>query len=368
VRSWEKFTVHKVGGGAIHDGDTIGFSTMVKGLYVSAENGGGGAVDATRTWMRDWEEFVLGSPGASGGPPPPPPVTGGGATEYAPYFYTWGWGAGGYAFSSLAEMKSKGGPAAVTLAFVLSDGSCRTSRDIQDHLDDVRAYAAAGGHVKASFGGADGTYLEYACGSAGELASAIEAFIDETGITDLDFDLEQGSRSSNAGLNALRAAALKQVQDARHARVAFTLPVAQSGILQESVDIVAAAVQAGVQISFVNGMTMDYGDGTDLGVAPSQSMDSLARQLQSLLGLGEADAYRKVGAIAMLGKNDDNETFSLDNARTFIAHAKQKQLGLVSFWAIQRDQRCPGGLDLNYCNGQNGGTFDFHQIFDGATH
>jgi chitinase len=286
-------------------------------------------------------------------------------TEYAPYFYTWGWGDRSYAFTSLVEMQAKGGPAAVTLAFVLSGNGCNASTDIQDHLDDVRAYVAAGGHLKASFGGADGTYLEYACSTAGALAGALARFVDDTGITDLDFDLEQGSRSSNVALNRMRAAALKQAQDEKHIRVAFTLPVGPGGLEQGSIDIVKAALDAGVSIAFVNGMTMDYGDGTDLGTTPIQSVDAVARQVRGLLpALSLDQAYRMVGATAMIGKNDDAETFSQGNASTLIDHARATRLGLVSFWAIQRDQKCPAaGNDLGLCSRVNGATFEFNDIF-----
>jgi chitinase len=297
------------------------------------------------------------------------PTGGARGIEYAPYFYTWGWGDSSYAFSSLADMKKQGGPSAATIAFVLGAGSsCQVTTDIHDNLGDVKAFIAAGGHVKASFGGASGTYLEYNCGDAPSLAGAISAFVDDTGITDLDFDIEQGTKSSNASLNALRATALKSVQDAKHVRVAFTLPVNPDGLDNLGLAIVQSALDAGVAISFVNVMTMDYGDGTDLGTTPISSVDATAKQLQGLVkGLALADAYRMVGATAMIGKNDDSEIFSLDNAKTLIAYAKQKQLGLVSFWAIQRDEACRSStVDLNLCNGASPSTFAFSQIFAGV--
>lgn len=42
-------------------------------------------------------------------------------TEFAPYFYTWGWGNTAYSFTSLVDLKSQTGLLSVTLAFVLSD-------------------------------------------------------------------------------------------------------------------------------------------------------------------------------------------------------------------------------------------------------
>ncbi|HEY2746124.1 MAG TPA: glycosyl hydrolase family 18 protein [Polyangia bacterium] len=285
-------------------------------------------------------------------------------TEYAPYFYTWGWGSTSYAFSTLVEMKQKGGPAAVTIAFVLSGGGCKVTTDIQDNLADVKAYVAAGGHVKASFGGADGTYLENACADAPSLAAAISAFVDATGITDLDFDIEQGSTSSNATINAMRASALATVQEQKGIRVAFTLPVNPDGLDSLGLAVVTAAVKAGVTISFVNIMTMDYGDGTNLGSIPLQSIDATKKQLESAIsGLDDDAAYRMVGVTPMIGDNDDSEVFSVANAQALISYAKQKHLGLVSFWAIQRDEKCPSATDLDVCNGVSASTFQFDQIF-----
>jgi len=334
-----------------------GHAGRVLGLIASAAIGCG---TAARSGPSDASSAVDAAEGSDG-------RSGSATTEYAPYFYTWGWGSSSYAFSSLAEMKAKGGPAAVTLAFVLSSGGCNTTTDIQAHRDDIQAFIAAGGHVKASFGGATGTYLESACASAAALATALGKFVDDTGITDLDFDLEQGARSSTAALNGMRATSLKQLQDAKHVRVAFTLPVSPTGLAQDSLDILQAAVTAGVQIAFVNGMTMDYGDGTDLGTTPILSIDSLATQLRGLLpNLGLDQAYRLVGATAMIGKNDDNETLSLANATTLVAYARQRQLGLVSFWAIQRDQPCAPSSTVDLCSHVNTAVFQFSTIFEGV--
>jgi len=288
----------------------------------------------------------------------------GGTTAYAPYFLSWAWNDPAYAFSSLTDMKAKGGPSAVTLAFVLSDGGCEATADLQAQRADIAAYTAAGGHVKASFGGALGTYLEYKCATADALAAALGRFVDATGITDLDFDLEQNQVSSNPALNQLRGAALHQLQSARHVQVSFTLPAAPGGVLQDSLDILQAAIAAGVEISVINGMTMDYGKGTDLGTVPVASVDAIARQVRTLYPQLSLDAaYRRVGATAMIGKNDDGETFTLDDARTLIDHARLHALGLVSFWAIQRDQPCGAANDFNVCSQVNARPFEFHSIF-----
>src|SRR5262249_4555611 len=56
----------------------------------------------------------------------------GGKIEFAPYFETWAWGDSSYSFTSLVDMKNKSGVNGATLAFVLADGGCKATRDIQD--------------------------------------------------------------------------------------------------------------------------------------------------------------------------------------------------------------------------------------------
>ena len=314
--------------------------------------------------------------GAADGKAPPPPADAGSdaaaapATEVAPYFYTWGWGSNSYAFPSLAAMQMmQGGPSEVTIAFVLANNNaCSPTTDIQDNMDDVKAFIAGGGHVKASFGGADGTYLESACTDATSLAAAITTFVDATGITDLDFDIEQGSSTSNATINAMRATALKSVQDAKGIRVAFTLPVNPNGLDDLGTAIVTSAVSAGVKISYVNVMTMDYGDqeaSMDLGQVAIGSAEATAQQLAGIIpNLTQTAAYRMVGVTPMIGDNDDTEVFTVDNAKTLVTWAKANKLGLLAFWAIQRDEPCSGATNLDTCTGVNNANFEFNAAFE----
>jgi hypothetical protein len=66
---------------------------------------------------------------------------------------------------------------------------------------------------------------------------------------------------------------------------------------------------------------------------------------------------------AGLGHNDvASDVFTQDDARTLAEFARQKKLGLLSFWAINRDQ--PGSGDLGLYSGVNHSTFEFHHIFE----
>ena len=261
-------------------------------------------------------------------------------------------------YTGLVDLRSKTGISGVTLAFVLAGNGCHTDGDVLAHLDDIKAFTAMGGHVKASFGGASGTYLEYNCGDPGSLAQAIGEFVDASGITDLDFDIEQDAAY---GLSGRRGQALKQLQDTKGIKVSFTLPTDPGGLGGGGLQVVQGALDAGVHISHVNLMTMDYGQfvGQPLGPVAIQSVNSAKGQLQGLIpGLTEAQAYGMLGATPMIGLNDSGEMFSLDDAKQLAQFARDKKLGLIAFWSIDRDRVCSSGKDS--CSTVNGGAFDFH--------
>jgi hypothetical protein len=303
--------------------------------------------------------------------PPTPPTSPSTAVDYAPYFPTWVWGGSGYAFTGLTDLQQKSGLNEVTIAFVLSNGGCNTTQDIEQNLSDVKAFEAAGGHVKASFGGADGNYVESQGASASALASAITDFVDATGITDLDFDIEQGPMETDS-VNAMRGEALATVQSAKGIKVTFTLPTNPSpggGLASEGLSIVSHAISAGVTVSHVNFMTMDFGDqfgGSPLAPVVIGALQDGQAQIMSLVpGISSAAAWAMVGATPMIGKNDDAEVFSLADANTLAQFAVANGVGLVAFWSIDRDQP---GSDYNYASTVESTDFAFNTIFLGTFH
>jgi hypothetical protein len=346
----------------------------------------GGESDAGSTPPSPGSDSGNGSTGGDSGAEPPAeagmePAESGTAPEagpsassvdYAPYFPTWVWGASGYAFTSLVDLQQKAHLNEVTIAFVLSNGGCNTTQDIEQNMADVKAFIAAGGHVKASFGGADGTYLEAKCTTAATWASALEDFVDTTGITDLDFDIEQDAVLTDA-VNEMRGQALATVQKAKNIQVAFTLAANPSpgALTSQGLSVVTSAVSAGVKISHVNLMTMDYGDsygGQPLAPVAIGSLTVANTQLMAAIpGLTKAQAWQMIGVIPMIGKNDDSEVFSVADAKTLATFAIQNQLGLVSFWSIDRDQVCPKGADYNSCSTVDTTSFQFDTILQTVT-
>jgi hypothetical protein len=172
----------------------------------------------------------------------------------------------------------------------------------------------------------------------------------------------------------MRAEALKTVQTSKGISVAFTLtanPPPGGGLTSQGIAVVKAALAAGVKVSHVNLMTMDFGDqygGESLAPIVTGALTDGNAQILSLVpSLTKAEAWRMIGVIPMIGKNDDSEVFSLSDAKTLASFAKSNDLGLVSFWSIDRDQVCGGGEDYNSCSTVDTTSFAFNTILQTVT-
>lgn len=58
VREWETYSIVDINGGSLVSGDYVYIRTW-NGYYLCAEGGGGGDLNATRTWGREWETFRI---------------------------------------------------------------------------------------------------------------------------------------------------------------------------------------------------------------------------------------------------------------------------------------------------------------------
>ena len=292
------------------------------------------------------------------------------ATEVAPYFETWAYG-GGYTPATLMQAKSAGGVAAATMAFGVSGGGCSLGGGLEANLSgagktDIVNFQAAGGRVILSFGGASGTYLEGACSDDG-MYKLIKGALDTTGARAIDFDVE-GSQISSGALNTRRNNVTKRLQAAYPGLyVSYTLPVDPTGLPSEAVTVVKSAHTAGVDVSLVNIMAMDYGDAyTAMGQRAINAATATFNQIKPIFG-GKTDAqlWAMIGVTPMIGVNDtQSEVFRQADATQLTTFAQQKGLGLLSYWALQRDM--PGGSDFNDFSLVNTKAYEFYKIFAAA--
>ena len=259
-----------------------------------------------------------------------------------------------------AAASAAGGAKNYNLAFITAGSTCTPEWGGVSALDNtgvpgqIAALRAAGGDVRVSFGGANGTELAESCTSASSLAAAYQKVIDTYGLTKVDFDIEGAATTDTAGITR-RNQAIAQLQATAKAagktlEVSYTLPVLPSGLVQSGTDVLTNAKSNGVDVSAVNIMAMDYGDSA--APSPSGQMGTYAidaatatqAQVKSIFGLSDADAWKHVAVTPMIGVNDTNtEVFTVADAQQLATFASTKHLAWLSMWSAGRDNECPGG-------------------------
>lgn len=256
----------------------------------------------------------------------------------------------------LAETARVTGSRSLSLGFVVSDGSCAPTwggttglreSPVAAEIDQLRA---VGGDVRVSFGGAHGTELGQACPDDESLAAAYRKVVETYRLTSVDFDVE-GSALADGAANARRARAIDRLQkeaaDAgRVLDVTFTLPVMPEGLDDEVIALLQGAVDEGVDITTVNIMTMNYGSQYTgpMGEYAIKAARATHKQLTSLLGVGEAEAWQAIEVTPMIGVNDvAPEVFQPRDAELLVEFARSVNLGGLSMWSVARDRACPDG-------------------------
>ncbi|MFL6073565.1 MAG: cellulose binding domain-containing protein [Mycobacteriales bacterium] len=302
---------------------------------------------------------------AGGGNPPPPA----GSLKLAPYADMGEWPT-----PSLTQWAQTTGLRAFSMAFVTSAGCHASWFNAYDpraawEKSDIDALRAMGGDVTVSFGGASGIELAQACTDVTALTAEYQAVVSAYGLTHVDFDIE-GSAVAEPASIARRSQAMARLQQANPGlEISLTLPVLPGGLTADGLNVVASARDAGVNVGMVNGMAMDYyqGTGTNMGAAATQVGQSLHDQIHGLFpGRSDAQVWASVGITPMLGKNDDGSTFTQANARTLVSWANSHHIGRLAYWEEGRDANaCTGALYR--CTNITQQPFEFTGIFRGFT-
>jgi GH18 family chitinase len=223
--------------------------------------------------------------------------------------------------------------------------------------ESIRAFQDAGGDVMISLGGAAGTSLAQwhaARGrSAADLANAYAGIVDAYSLNRIDFDIE-GAAVADAAAIRLGSDALRLLQQMRPGlEVWYTLPVLPEGLTADGLNVVRAALEAGVVLDGVNVMAMDYGEWAAPTTGPNAktmgtygilAATSTHAQLTTLFAAhGEAFGWNQLGVTPMIGVNDVlTEVFTVADAQALEDFAREKGLGMLSMWSVARDN--PGTL------------------------
>jgi chitinase len=237
----------------------------------------------------------------------------------------------------LAALATQTGLKHVILSFVLAkDGSCDPAWGGTDPLDtpkaSIDAFHAAGGSVTIATGGADGTYLEKACGSAADLAGAYTKILDATGTNLLDIDVEHDVQIDKV------IDALSQVQRARGTDITLTLPVDLAGLGPGQLDLVRRAAAKNLAVT-VNVMDMDFHADGNWGKAMVAAAETMLGQLRKVYPkASEAERSRKLGITIMIGRNDNGVVTQPADAKTVLDFAESRGIGRLGIWSLGRDR------------------------------
>ncbi|WP_234407232.1 chitinase [Microterricola viridarii] len=263
-------------------------------------------------------------------------------------------------------------------------GGAYTLAEAGSELDLDRRLARLqqrGGEAMVSFGGQLNDELAVSCRDSSQLKAAYAAVIDRYDVQGIDLDIE-GDALGNADANTRRATVLAELQQERAASgsplaVWLTLPVTPDGLSVAGTDAIANALNAGLDITGVNVMTMDFGESKaakqSMGDAAESALTATQRQLRILYNqagtpLTDATLWAKIGATPMIGQNDvRDEVFTIADAQQLNAFAHSSRLARVSMWSSNRDTTCgPNYDDLtrvsDACSGVAQGDASFSAI------
>ncbi|MFI9379566.1 glycosyl hydrolase family 18 protein [Kutzneria sp. NPDC052558] len=234
-----------------------------------------------------------------------------------------------------------------TLAFLIPQNGCTAQWEaggtpVGSYTSQINDLKSQGGDVIISFGGAEGGELAQTCTSVQDLTAAYANVVNTYGITRLDFDIEGGVLGDSAA-NERRNQALAALQQQNPAvQVDYTLAVAPDGLPGQEMGVLQDAKSKGVDVTAVNIMAMDFGDGENAlndALSASKAADG---QLAALYGISNEQAYGKLGITPIAGKNDDNETFSQDDAQQLEQFAAANGVQLLAFWEVASYDKATG--------------------------
>ncbi|MET9914988.1 chitinase [Streptomyces sp. NPDC006476] len=234
-----------------------------------------------------------------------------------------------------------------TLAFLIPRSGCTPKWEADDSsvgafASQVKALKQAGGDVIVSFGGESGGELAQTCTSVSSLTAAYENVVKAYRITRLDFDIE-GDVLGDSAANTRRNKALAALQSENPSvQVDYTLAVDPDGLPSQELGVLRDAKNRGVNVSVVNLMTMDFGDGENALNDAQSAARATSGQLASLYGISKAAAYAKMGLTPIAGRNDDSEVFSQSDAKKLERFAASNGVQELSFWELHDYDKATG--------------------------
>ena len=213
----------------------------------------------------------------------------------------------------------------------------------------IRELRALGGDAAVSFGGLNTGAFWETTQDEDILYNAYLEVIQGYGFTRVDFDVEAAAMDYTK--NLANAKAVKRLQDTTGVEVVLTLPVMNTGLISTGLNVLQAYLEAGVDLTAVNIMTMCYGSSVpDYAQGSLDAVDNTMRQLQNYyqqfagITLTEEEAYGKLGTTPSIGfESEAHPYFTTSMFNKVVNHAREKGLAMVSYWSMNRDAKIDNG-------------------------
>ena len=223
-------------------------------------------------------------------------------------------------------------------------------------INQMQKLRDAGGDYSISFGGQFGKAPWVVSSSEEKLKNMYVDVISTYSCKRIDLDIEEENQGEEA--NKINARAVKMAQDETGVSVSLTIPIMPYGWEEKQIKVIKAYLDAGVNISLINSMTMCYGAGLlvgeDYGDASVRAITNSIAQMQEIfsgygINLTEKQAYNKTGATMAIGYESSlYPTFTSAMAKKVADDAKDKNYGMISYWSINRDAKMETNKGVNY--------------------
>jgi chitinase len=252
-----------------------------------------------------------------------------------------------------------------TLAFLTPQSGCTPhweagGSSVGAFNSQINSLKSAGGNVIVSFGGApegnNPNEIAQTCTTVSSLTAAYANVVNTTGVTRLDFDIEESVINDSAA-NTRRNQALAALQAQNPSvQIDYTLAVDATGLPSTQLNLLKDAKAKGVNVNLVNIMTMDFGDDENAFNDAESAAKATAGQLASLYGISTSAAYAKMGLTPIAGQNDDNENFTQANASALESFAASNGVQELSFWEVDEYDKQVGYAYSRIFNAISGST------------
>lgn len=211
----------------------------------------------------------------------------------------------------------------------------------------IENFRDRGGDVVVSVGGQLGKAPWTVTQNITKLKEMYIDIIEAYDLSILDLDIEEINQGYEQ--NVANAKAIKRVQDQTGVEIVLTIPIMPYGYTSTQKNLLRAYIGNGVNIKLINNMTMCYGSevnpGEDFADASIRAIDNSAKQVKAIYAefgreLTLDECYKMLGATVDIGyENEYNPVFTADMTKRVAAYANQKDLGMFSFWSINRDSK-----------------------------